>query len=77
MTVRMSSKGQLVVPKDIRERLHLKEGQAFRIEEADGTVMIVPVPKNPIQALRGSAKGLIREESTRLIRKEREEWKDQ
>jgi AbrB family looped-hinge helix DNA binding protein len=36
----MSSKGQVVIPKDIRDRLGLKEGDRIAVEETEGRVVL-------------------------------------
>jgi AbrB family looped-hinge helix DNA binding protein len=40
MTMRMGPKGQVVVPKKIRERLGLEPGDELQVEERDGAVRI-------------------------------------
>lgn len=37
---KISSKGQVVIPKNIRERLGLREGDRIAVEEADGRVIL-------------------------------------
>lgn len=55
-TVTISPKFQVVIPKDIRERLKLKAGQQVQaIAYAD---RIVLVPVRSVKSLRGSLKGL-------------------
>ena len=75
MEVTVSSKGQVVIPQEIRERLKIKEGQHIKIEEVGGTIVIVPVPKDPVKALKGVASGL-GEKSTEIVRSLRKEWKE-
>jgi AbrB family looped-hinge helix DNA binding protein len=45
-TATVTSKGQITIPREIRERLHIKTGDRldFRVE-ADGAVRIVPVAR--------------------------------
>ena len=45
-TSTLTSKGQITIPKKVRERLHLKTGDRldFRIEE-DGAVRLYPIAK--------------------------------
>ncbi|MBI4405785.1 MAG: AbrB/MazE/SpoVT family DNA-binding domain-containing protein [Deltaproteobacteria bacterium] len=53
-TTRMSSKGQVVIPGDIRKRLKLKEGANFVVlGERDTVVLKLVAPPNPqdIQSL--------------------------
>jgi AbrB family looped-hinge helix DNA binding protein len=42
-TVTLSSKGQVVIPKPVRERLHLREGAALTITQQDGGVFLKPI----------------------------------
>ena len=44
-TTKMSSKGQVVIPEDIREQLHLKEGDQFVvIGQGDAVILKVITP---------------------------------
>jgi len=52
----ISPKFQIVIPKEIRERLDLKPGQRVSLVERDGLVTIVP--QRPIAELRGIARGV-------------------
>jgi AbrB family looped-hinge helix DNA binding protein len=50
---KMTSKGQITVPKDVRLKLNLKPGDRVRfVFEADGRVRLSPV-KRDISSLRG------------------------
>ena len=53
--VTISPKFQIVIPKEIRERLDLKPGQQVALIDRDGFVALVP--QRPISELRGIAKG--------------------
>jgi AbrB family looped-hinge helix DNA binding protein len=53
--VTVSPKFQIVIPKEIRERLDLKPGQQVALIDRDGYVALVP--QRPIAELRGIAKG--------------------
>jgi AbrB family looped-hinge helix DNA binding protein len=55
-TVTISSKFQLVIPKEIRESLELKPGQKLRVFTAGDRVELVPVKK--LRAMRGFLKGI-------------------
>lgn len=55
-TVKVSPKFQVVIPKRVREDLHLAPGQELNIYVLDGTIRLHP-PRN-IKELRGSAKGM-------------------
>lgn len=51
------------------------KSREFVIEKINGEVFIVPIPKDPVKALRGLTKGLFTKSSTELVRELREEWK--
>jgi len=53
MTVKLSSKGQLVIPKPIREALGLEKGTRFRVDVAEGKIILQPETTSPIDALYG------------------------
>ena len=53
MTVKLSSKGQLVIPKRIREALGLKKGTRFHVNVAEGKIILEPETTSPIDALYG------------------------
>lgn len=55
-TVTVSPKYQVVIPKEIRERMNIKPGQKVDMFIFDGTIMLVPL--RPIEELRGIAKGI-------------------
>ncbi len=42
-TVRMSSKGQLVIPQDIREEVHAEEGTVFMVVGSKDTIVLKKV----------------------------------
>ncbi len=45
MSVKLSSKGQLVLPKHIRQELQLKPGAEFEVDIVDGKIILQPVLK--------------------------------
>ncbi len=55
-TVTVSPKFQIVIPKELRERLKLRPGQKLIIYEREGSICLES-PK-PITELRGIAKGM-------------------
>jgi AbrB family looped-hinge helix DNA binding protein len=57
MLLRLSSKGQLVLPKKIREKLHLKNGDQFQARIVDGKIILEPVKKDAIKLLHGVLAG--------------------
>lgn len=44
----ITSKGQITLPKDIREKLHLEAGEKidFRVDEDSGTATLIPLNKS-------------------------------
>jgi AbrB family looped-hinge helix DNA binding protein len=63
MTVKVSPKFQVVIPKELREKMKLRPGQELLIFERDGSIRLEP-PRS-IAELRGMAKGIRWEESDR------------
>jgi AbrB family looped-hinge helix DNA binding protein len=55
-TVTISPKFQVVIPKEIRERLKLKPGQKVKAILFDDRIELVPV--RPMRAMRGFLKGI-------------------
>jgi AbrB family looped-hinge helix DNA binding protein len=43
-TVKLSSRGQIVIPKEVRETAHLTEGMEFAVVYVDGQIRLTPVP---------------------------------
>ena len=39
-TVRMSSKGQIVIPQDVREEIHVEEGTVFAVVGTKDTIIL-------------------------------------
>jgi AbrB family looped-hinge helix DNA binding protein len=44
-----SSKGQVVIPKKIRDKVGIKAGSKVIVEAVDGHIEIHPLPDNPIE----------------------------
>ncbi len=56
MLAKLTSKGQLTLPKALRERLHLREGDRVEfVVHDDGGVELIPVT-SPISKLKGMVK---------------------
>ncbi len=62
-TVKVSPKYQIVIPKEVREKLKLRPGQELFVYELDGSIRVEP--HRSIKSLRGMAKGIRWEESDR------------
>jgi len=67
-TTMISPKFQIVIPKDVREKLHLCPRQRLQVVEKGGVITLVP--EFPLKSLKGSLKGMskidIREKQDRL-----------
>jgi AbrB family looped-hinge helix DNA binding protein len=57
-TVTLSTKYQLVIPRDIRRRLELAPGARLTVVEKGGILYLVP--ERPLKELRGIARGTSR-----------------
>lgn len=51
------ARGQTVIPKLIRDALAIESGTKLHWEVREGMIHVMPIPKNPVQALRGILKG--------------------
>jgi AbrB family looped-hinge helix DNA binding protein len=51
--VRVSSKGQVVIPIEVRTRYGIDTGTELELREGSGYVTLHPLPENPIAAARG------------------------
>lgn len=66
--VTLSSKFQVVIPRDVREKLDLKPGQKIVVIEKDGVLHLIP--QKPIKEMRGFVKGI----NTRKLRNEEDRF---
>lgn len=55
-TVTISSKYQVVIPKDVRERLRIRPGQKVEAFAIAGRIELVPI--RPLSEMRGYLKGM-------------------
>ncbi len=67
-TVTLSTKSQLVIPRDVRDRLDLQPGAKLTVLEKGGIIYLVP--ERPLEELKGVARGAkrkgLREKKDRL-----------
>jgi len=64
-TTTISPKYQVVIPKEIREKLHLKSGQKMMVVVKGGVVYLIP--EKPLESFKGFLKGM----STKYIREDK------
>lgn len=67
----LSSKNQIVIPREAREALNLKPGDKLLVTVEDGRVLVLQKPKSYRAALRGIAKGVY---PKGYLKKERASW---
>jgi len=53
MLVKLSSKGQLIIPKDIRNKMALHQGSEFEILLQDGQIVLKPIRESTLDLLYG------------------------
>jgi AbrB family looped-hinge helix DNA binding protein len=67
-TTTISPKFQIVIPKEVREKLHLVPQQRLQVIEKGGVITLVP--EVPLKSLKGVLKGMsksnIREKKDRM-----------
>jgi len=59
MTVTLSTRGQLVIPSEIRRRRRLKAGTQVECVDTGSAIILVPLPKDPFVAAHGSLHGVL------------------
>jgi AbrB family looped-hinge helix DNA binding protein len=69
----LSEKGWVVIPRELRERYHLKKGDRVHFIDYGGMVAIVPISQNPVKDAAGMLKG--RTSLARALLKSRQEDK--
>ncbi len=55
-TAKVSAKGWVVIPKDLREKYGLKRGTQVQIVDYGNILALVPLPDDPVKALHGMLK---------------------
>lgn len=67
----LSSKNQIVIPREAREALQLKPGDKLAILVRGNKVLVLQKPKSPHAAIRGIGKGVY---GPGYLEKERRSW---
>ena len=68
MIIKTTTKGQLVIPARLRKDLGIRPGQKMSVEREGGSIVLRPLPDDPVEALRGM---LVGEPLTDQLEKER------
>jgi AbrB family looped-hinge helix DNA binding protein len=69
--VKIHAKGQIVLPKEIRDKLGVKPGAALSIKLVDNHAEITPLPDDPIEFLTGILKEYPRSLAIELLEERR------
>lgn len=73
----VSKRGQTVIPAELRKRYGIEEGTLLAWLDTGEGIQVLPLPKDPIKALRGSLAGLgsveeyLAEKRTETLKEER------
>lgn len=67
-------KGQIVIPKQVREEAGIIIGKKVIVEKLNGSVLIMPEPKEPLKLMQGLLKSTAKDSSVETVRKLRREW---
>ncbi|MEA3439976.1 MAG: AbrB/MazE/SpoVT family DNA-binding domain-containing protein [Chloroflexota bacterium] len=57
MQTKITKRGQTVVPAPIRKRYGIQEGDLLVWLDDGETIKVIPIPSDPVEALRGSGEG--------------------
>jgi AbrB family looped-hinge helix DNA binding protein len=69
--VRMSSKGQVVIPVEVRTRFNIDTGTELELREAAGFISLHPLPDDPVAAARGFLRAGRQESLISMLMRER------
>ncbi|MEM2139532.1 AbrB/MazE/SpoVT family DNA-binding domain-containing protein [Nitrososphaera sp.] len=70
---KVSPKGQVVIPKPLRDKYGIKEGEEVLVEESKRGILVMKKEENPLKAMVGLFEGKMSKSSTELVREIREE----
>jgi len=56
-TVRVSTKGWVVIPRDLRRKYGLNEGTQVQVVDYGDVLALIPLPDDPAEALYGMLEG--------------------
>lgn len=58
--ITVSSRGQVIIPSEIRKKFKIKQGDRFELQEHEGKLVLVPLQDKPFVKLHGALKGKTR-----------------
>ncbi|OGN83759.1 MAG: hypothetical protein A2X23_01925 [Chloroflexi bacterium GWC2_73_18] len=80
LSVKVSTKHQIVVPSEVRRQLGIKAGDRLEVRIEDGDVVLHPRPPRVSERLRGLFRGMYdgkdAVEYVRELREESERWRE-
>ena len=68
-TIKMSSKGQIVIPRDIRDEMHASEGTVFAVVGSKDSVVLKKITMPSKEELIGELKAIAKEGAKRAKRR--------
>jgi AbrB family looped-hinge helix DNA binding protein len=75
LAVTMSRKNQIVVPREAREKLHLKAGEQFLVLCKEDRIVLIPKPRSFVEKMAGLHKEVWTETDTEgYLNDQREGW---
>ncbi len=78
LEVKVSKKFQVVIPKEVRKNVNLSAGDQLMVRVEDGSIIMIPKPKNYTQHMLGLHKKIWKAVKVeRYIEEERESWEEQ
>ena len=49
--LKVGRKGQIIIPKKLREEFNIKEGGKILVKKVDGKILLIPKPEDPVEYL--------------------------
>jgi AbrB family looped-hinge helix DNA binding protein len=75
LSVTMSSKNQIVVPSEAREKLHLHAGVQLLVLCKDDRIVLIPKPDDFVERMKGLHRDVWQgTDAMEYLRQERENW---
>jgi len=76
LSVKVSTKHQIVVPSAVRRQLGIKAGDRLEVRVEDGDVVLHPSPARASERLYGLGRGMYGPDVDTYIRELRDEWEE-
>jgi AbrB family looped-hinge helix DNA binding protein len=75
VSVKVSSRYQISVPRVARDRLHIESGDRLLVDVQDGLLILIPQPKDYVDRLAGLHREVWRNlDTTAYLDEERDAW---